>query len=78
MPKNQFVDPNEVRSKGKLTFSDIEINSYSKTIDEEKQLFTKEEFLRIYRDMKIIREFETMLYNVKTFGEHDGYCVGGS
>ena len=79
MPKNLFVDPNAVRSQGKLSFKDIEMNTYSKSVDEEKQLYTAEEFKRIYRDMKIIREFETMLYNVKTYEEHDGIkhkCLG--
>jgi len=72
MPKTQFVDPNEVRKSGKITFKDISVNQYSKTIDEEKANFSTEDFLRIYRDMTIVREFETMLNLIKTTGEYNG------
>ena len=36
-------------------------------IAEEKKIYSKDDFLRIYRDMAIIREFETMLYLIKPF-----------
>lgn len=65
MPKSQFVDPNEVRKSGWIKFHDIPVNQYSKTIEEEKANFSKEDFLRIFRDMAIIREFETMLTSIK-------------
>nr|PZN02768.1 MAG: dehydrogenase [Bacillota bacterium] len=72
MPKSQFVNPEEVRKKGWLKFEDIPLNRYDKSIEEEKQNFTKEDFLRIYRDMAIIREFETMLYMLRTANEYAG------
>jgi len=72
MPKCQFIDPNEIRKSGKITFKDIPVNSYNKTIEEEKANFSAEDFLRIYRDMSIIREFETMLAAIKTTGEYNG------
>jgi len=72
MPKSQFIDPNEMRKKGKITFTDIPVNQYDKTIEEEKANFSTEDFLRIYRDMAIIREFETMLNAIKTTGEYNG------
>ena len=72
MPKTQFVDPKEVRKSGYIKFNDIPVNQYNKTIEEEKKNFTAEEFLRIYRDMVIIREFETMLNLIKTTGEYNG------
>ena len=72
MPKNQFINPSEIKKSGKLTFKDIDINSYNKTIKEEKKNYTTDEFIRIYRDMIIIREFETMLYDIKTNGEFNG------
>ena len=34
--------------------------------------FTKEDFVRIYHDMVVIREFETMLNLIKTLGEYNG------
>ena len=35
MPKNLYVDPNVVRAPGKVTFNDIPVNQYNKTIKEE-------------------------------------------
>ena len=72
MPKSQFLDPNQLRKAGKLTFTDIPVNVYNKSIADEKANFANEDFLRIYRDMAIIREFETMLYVIKTQGEYNG------
>ena len=72
MPRSQFIDPAEVRKSGYIKFQDIPVNQYNKTIDEEKSNFSTEDFLRIYRDMSIIREFETMLNTIKTPGEYKG------
>jgi 2-oxoisovalerate dehydrogenase E1 component len=72
MPKSQFIDPNVVRKSGKVTFKDIPVNQYKKTIEEEKANFSTADFLRIYRDMAIIREFETMLNLIKTTNEYNG------
>lgn len=73
MPKNILVDPKEMRAPGYVKFQDIPINQYNKTIEEEKAIYTKEDFLRIYRDMYYIREFETMLTSVKVNGEYQGF-----
>lgn len=72
MPKSQFLDPNEVRKSGWIKFTDIPVNQYAKSIEDEKSNFTTEEFLRIFRDMSIIREFETMLNMIKTTNEYNG------
>lgn len=72
MPKKQFLDPNELRKSGKIKFKDIPINQYNKTVEEEKSNFSTEEFMRIYRDMSIIREFESMLNAIKTTGQYNG------
>lgn len=72
MPKSQFIDPNEVRKSGWIKFNDIPVNQYSKTIQQEKENFSTDDFLRIYRDMAIIREFETMLNSIKTTNEYNG------
>ncbi|MCM8899634.1 dehydrogenase [Caldicoprobacter algeriensis] len=72
MPKQLFVNPDEVRKSGWVKFQDIPVNQYNKTIEEEKANYTNEDFVRIYRDMVIIREFETMLQLVKTTGEYNG------
>lgn len=72
MPKIQYINPDEVRKPGQLEFKPIPVNQYNKTIEEEKENFSKEDFIRIYRDMVIIREFETMLNLIKTQGKYNG------
>lgn len=72
MPKSQFIDPNEVRKSSWIKFKDIPVNQYNKSIEDEKANFSNEDFLRIYRDMTIIREFETMLNSIKTTNEYNG------
>ncbi len=72
MPKSQFIDPNEVRKSGYIKFTDIPVNQYKKTIAEEKENYSKDDFMRIYNDMAVIREFETMLLKIKTEGAYNG------
>jgi len=75
MPKNQVMDPSEVRKSGYIKFNDIPVNQYKKTVAEEKAasgIFTDDDFVRIYRDMALIREFETMLYSIKTTNAYNG------
>ncbi|MEI6142027.1 MAG: thiamine pyrophosphate-dependent enzyme [Mariniphaga sp.] len=72
MPKVQFIDPNVARQAGEIVFTPIPVNQYNKTIAEEKVNFSDSDFLRIYHDMVVIREFETMLNLIKTTGEYSG------
>lgn len=72
MTKKLFVEPEELRKPGAIKFTDIPVNQYQKKPSEEKGKFQKEDFLKIYRDMRIIREFETMLYSIKTTNTYNG------
>lgn len=72
MPRSQYIDPSEKRKAGFIKFNDIPVNQYSKSINDEKANFSNEDFIRIYRDMAIIREFETMLNLIKTTSEYNG------
>ena len=72
MPKSQFVDPKKAFEPGFIHFEDIPVCQYKKTLAEEKKLYTKDDFMRIYRDMAIIHEFETMLNEVKVKSEYNG------
>ena len=72
MPKSQYVDPAKAFEPGYIHFEDIPVCQYNKTLAQEKKLYTKEDFMRIYRDMAIIREFETMLNEVKVKSEYNG------
>ena len=72
MPKCQYVDPGKAFDAGYIHFEDIPVCQYNKTLAEEKKLYTKDDFMRIYRDMAIIREFETMLNEVKVKSCYNG------
>ncbi|MCE1197477.1 MAG: thiamine pyrophosphate-dependent dehydrogenase E1 component subunit alpha, partial [Marinilabiliales bacterium] len=72
MPKIQFIDPMEARKAGQITFRPIPVNQYNKSIREERSHFSDEELIRIFHDMVVIREFETMLNLIKTTGEYSG------
>lgn len=72
MPKSQNIDPKVIRKPEFIEFGRIPVNQYNKTIEQEKAHFSDEDFIRIYRDMTIIREFETMLNLIKTTNEYHG------
>ncbi len=72
MPKSQFIDPAEIRKPAILSFGTIPVNQYSKIIADERKNFSNEDFIRIYRDMVIIREFENMLNEIKVKNEYHG------
>ena len=76
MPKSLYIDPNEVLrpKEHEIKFPEIPVMSYSKSVKDELKEgnFTKEDLKRIYRDMFVIREFETMLNLVKTTGGYNG------
>lgn len=72
MPKVQNIDPSQVRKPGFIEFQPIPVNQYQKTVQDEKENFTTEEFKAIYHDMVLIREFETMLNVIKIKGEYNG------
>lgn len=72
MTKILNIDPDKMRAKSFIRFTDIPVNQYDKTVEQEKENYTKEDFLRIYRDMAIIREFETMMNAIKTTGQYNG------
>ncbi|MBR5004777.1 MAG: hypothetical protein IKY14_04890 [Erysipelotrichaceae bacterium] len=72
MPKSLFVDPVETRAAGKITFNDIPVNVYNKTVADERSRYSDDDLVRIYRDITVLREFESMLSNIKTQGMYNG------
>ncbi|HNX26083.1 MAG TPA: thiamine pyrophosphate-dependent dehydrogenase E1 component subunit alpha, partial [Phycisphaerae bacterium] len=74
MPKSQFVDPKEVRKAGQIDFTPIPVNQYNRTVKQELKSgkFTKEDLIRIQRDMMLLRGFENMLNEIKTKGSYAG------
>ena len=57
MPKSLYIDPVKVREPGYIHFEDIPVCQYNKTIKQEldEGNYTKEDLIRIYRDMAVIR-----------------------
>ncbi len=72
MPKSLYVDPNYMRKAGKIEFKDIPVNAYNKTIKEERSRYSDDDLVRIYRDIAVLREFESMLNLIKTQGVYNG------
>jgi 2-oxoisovalerate dehydrogenase E1 component len=72
MPKSQFIDPKDIRKPGKISFGKIPVNQYNKSIADEQKNFSTDDFVRIYRDMVIIREFENMINEIKIKNEYQG------
>ena len=73
MAKQLFVDPLKLREKGKIKFEDILVNQYDKTIEDEKKNFKKDDFVRIFNDIAVLREFESMINSIKIKGEYQGF-----
>lgn len=72
MPKSQYSNPTELRKSSVIKFKDIPVNAYNKTIEQEKKNFSDKDFKRIYHDIAVIREFETMLNDIKTTNKYNG------
>jgi 2-oxoisovalerate dehydrogenase E1 component len=70
MPKSLIIDPKEQRTSGRIEFQPIPINQYNRSVLEELENYGKDELFRIWRDMAIIRGFETMLNEVKLGGKY--------
>ena len=81
MSREQMYKPEEIFGETDIKFKDIPVFAYKKTVKDEFESgkFTKEELVRIYRDMKFIRDFENMLLavrTVKTFNGRDYMYTG--
>ena len=72
MPKSLFVDPAETLAPGKISFKSIPVNAYNKTIKDERKRYSDDDLVRIYRDITVLREFESMLNQIKTQGLYNG------
>ncbi|MDR2505758.1 MAG: dehydrogenase [Oscillospiraceae bacterium] len=72
MPQSQFISPGDIRAKGVLTFPEIPLNQYDRTVADERKNFSDADLLNIYNDMQVIREFESMLYSVRTTKKYNG------
>ena len=72
MPKSIVIEPEKAFAAGVIHFTDIPVNAYHQTIREELAMYSRDEFLEIWRQMCAIREFETILQQLKTTGAYKG------
>jgi 2-oxoisovalerate dehydrogenase E1 component len=72
MPKNQVIYPEESRKSGEITFKPIPINQYKSDYKKEVKKYGKDRMVKMYYDMLVIREFETMLNQIKVQGSYQG------
>lgn len=72
MTKSILIDPAEMRKPGVLKVNEVPLNQYVSNPQAELAKYGAETLVRIYRDMVIIREFETMLDRIKKEGSYEG------
>lgn len=75
MAKKLMVVPSDVRKRSVLELGSIPVNTYNKSLAEEldgNSEVTPARCMRAYRDMALIREFETMLDDIKKLGSYQG------
>ena len=75
MTKRLMVIPEKVRGGGTLDLGSIPVNTYNKSVQDELDSNPAVDVaacLRIYRDMRMIREFESMLDEIKKLGAYEG------
>lgn len=71
MTKLIAIDPFEARRKSVITSPDIPVNVYQSDPAAEAEKYGVDNLVRIYRDMVIIREFETMIDRLKKEGSYE-------
>ena len=72
MPKSIIIAPDKVLAKSSIHFTDVPVNVYDKPLAEEAAVYSRPDLLAIYRDMCLIREFETTLNQIKLKGAYKG------
>ena len=72
MPKSIIIAPERVFSREVIRFSDIPVNAHATSLKEELASYSREDLVSIWLDMCAIREFETILGEIKTKGTYKG------
>ncbi len=72
MPKSLTIDPAIARQRTTIQSSEIPVNAYVSDPQSEARCFSRSELIAIYHDMRLIREFETALDNIKKEGAYRG------
>jgi len=70
MPKELLIDPEVTRKPSRLAFPEIPVHAYRTPLAEERRRRGDAALVRVFRDMLIVREFETMLGAFKGQGAY--------
>ena len=79
MPKSLAIDPADARQRARIRPPEIPVNAYESDPVAEAARYSKAQLINIYRDMRLIREFESALDGIKKTGSWRGitYSHGG-
>src|SRR4029453_6617035 len=72
MPKSIVIEPERIFTREVIAFSPIPVNAYNRSIDDEASPYSEAELIAVWQDMCAIREFETVLSEIKTKGVYRG------
>ncbi len=72
MPQSIPIDPKKVRESETISVNDIPVNQYQPDPKKEVKKYGKKRLQKVYYDMVTIREFETMLNDIKMQGSYNG------
>jgi 2-oxoisovalerate dehydrogenase E1 component len=72
MSKQLSFDPKELRKKETISLPKIPVNQYTGNVTKELKTYGKKRLVRVFYDMLVIREFETMLDSIKREGVYQG------
>ncbi|MBN2859009.1 MAG: dehydrogenase [Sphaerochaetaceae bacterium] len=72
MSRQIQFDPIQVRKSEVLELKDIPVNQYTSDIKAELKTYGEKRLKKVYYDMVVIREFETMLDSIKKEGVYEG------
>jgi 2-oxoisovalerate dehydrogenase E1 component len=72
MTKSIIIEPEKAFAKDTIHLRDIPVNAYQKSPEQELASYTPTEFLAIWEDMCAIRQFETILNEIKIKGVFQG------
>ncbi len=72
MSRQIAFDPIKVRESEDLKLNAIPVNTYKNDIKKELKTYGEKRLKKVYYDMVVIREFETMLDSIKKEGVYEG------
>ena len=72
MPKSLDVFPSRLEQSGQLEMPSVPVFAYDRTLAAERARYGDARLKQVLRHMLLVREFETMLNNIRSKGEHGG------